>query len=462
MENNSSAPFIAIENMPANFRRPDGNLKAAFDTIEAMGVGHAFTHAYGYHRPWVQLWPSNSGYYEDTTLAVSYWDEMGPDDALAAVCTEAEKRGIPIHINIRVDNVPWRQRPEIRNANWDNARKVDLNGGRVNRMCLINPDFRAHYTGLVRDLFENYPLHGARESNEVRNPLEEFIYMGTRPNCFCVYCNQQARERGIDPDRVKAGLHKFIDLFGLLRRRGDQPPGLSTDLPDALAEIRLPRPPDGFFVSFLRILLNYPEILAWDQYQHKQQMELREELSRIIKSIRPEARVGFQISNASGLFSRAHYDLSQLSDEIDYVRPNLFTSPKGMRFLRDMMPVAATLFGDLGNDPDTAIEMMYAFFGYTPQGEKWQDLLNNRFDSRYVTDELTRIKASVNKNTAVYAGIAASDYSFQTQWRQTYEQLCEDLEAANQAGADGIFFGSIHRPWIGERIGQALRDTGWI
>src|ERR1035437_9036930 len=76
--------------------------------------------------------------------------------------------------------------------------------------------------------------------------------------CFCPDCQRKGRERGISVERARNGLMELDRRFQAARR--DQP--LT----------------DGYFVTFWRTLLKYPEILEWEKLWTDSYHQIRSEI----------------------------------------------------------------------------------------------------------------------------------------------------------------------------------------
>ena len=77
-----------------------------------------------------------------------------------------------------------------------------------------------------------------------------------RVTCFCQFCEKKGKERGIQFSRVKKGFLELEDFVRAARERR--------------------RPADGYYVTLWRLMLSYPELLAWENLWHD---SLREDLS---------------------------------------------------------------------------------------------------------------------------------------------------------------------------------------
>ena len=65
---------------------------------------------------------------------------------------------------------------------------------------------------------------------------------------------------------------------------------------------------DGVLVEFLRIIMCYPEVLAWERQWHIANDEVHQVIHDSVKGIRPDAEVGRHIAHVEGsmdMFYRA-------------------------------------------------------------------------------------------------------------------------------------------------------------
>ena len=88
-------------------------------------------------------------------------------------------------------------------------------------------------------------------------------------------CRAKARERDVSVERAQQG-YRLLD-----------------ELVRAAAQDK--RPVDGYFVTFWRLLLDYPEILSWEKLWTDSYQEVRAELYGSAKAIAPEKPFGFHI-----------------------------------------------------------------------------------------------------------------------------------------------------------------------
>ena len=186
-------------------------------------------------------------YYRDTGLKPE--DTRAPDhgklDIIAEVLPAAKKRGM--RTILWTEDV-WRY--DI--AGIEKLQEVDLYGQKARRMCVNNPYHRNFLLGLVEDYARSYDIDGIMWGSERHGALGTALGAshggrGSNPagvGCFCEFCEKKARQQGVvRVERVKEG-YKLLEQYVRAARAGK-------------------RPADGHYVTFWRILMRYPEILAW-------------------------------------------------------------------------------------------------------------------------------------------------------------------------------------------------------
>ena len=116
-----------------------------------------------------------------------------------------------------------------------------------------------------------------------------------RTTCFCEFCQKKGRENGIDVERARRGFDE-MEMFTRNCHAGQ-------------------RPRDGYFSAFWRLLLKYPEVLAWENLWAESRHELQASIYRKVKGINPALQVGWHFwQNVSfSPFQRAEENLADLS-----------------------------------------------------------------------------------------------------------------------------------------------------
>src|SRR5207253_3805643 len=128
--------------------------------------------------------------------------------------------------------------------------EVDLQGRKGGGLCLYDPNVRAFWTGLATDLCKSYGIDGILFFNERNGPLLNALgashaqsIASSRVTCFCEFHQKAAKANGISFERAQEGYTR-LDRFLQAALAGE-------------------RPADGYFVEFWRLLVEYPEIIAW-------------------------------------------------------------------------------------------------------------------------------------------------------------------------------------------------------
>ncbi len=65
------------------------------------------------------------------------------------------------------------------------------------------------------------------------------------------------------------------------------------------AALKGKRPSDGYFVEFWRLLVEWPEIIAWDRLFDATKHEVLAEVHAAVKRVRPSLEVGFHIEHVN-------------------------------------------------------------------------------------------------------------------------------------------------------------------
>jgi hypothetical protein len=90
-----------------------------------------------------------------------------------------------------------------------------------------------------------------------------------------------------------------------------------------------PRPADGQFVGFARILLRYPEILGWEREYRLGREAIGEAMYRRVKSVKPSAEVGWHVDHQPSswdLVYRAEMSYADMAPYADFVKSSSTTT----------------------------------------------------------------------------------------------------------------------------------------
>ena len=213
-------------------------------------------------------------YYKDTPLTPADMraTDFGGYDVLAAMIPEAKKRGMKTFCWVIEDNF----RPRF--GKTDEIWERDLYGRIPERHpggpCINNPGYRDFVTGLMEDYARSYEIDGIMWGSERQGALGSSLgayHNGAHSDpgqvaCFCRFCEAKGRRQGIDSERARQG-YQALGQFVRAGRGGT-------------------KPRDGYFVTFWRILLEYPEILAWERRRARRRRRGDRSCTRLPRTVR--------------------------------------------------------------------------------------------------------------------------------------------------------------------------------
>src|SRR4051812_501501 len=96
-----------------------------------------------------------------------------------------------------------------------------------------------------------------------------------RVTCFCPHCEAKAKQRGINPERAREG-YRALAAFVRSSRAGKHPI-------------------DGHYVTLWRLMLRYPELLAWEMLWTDSLRETYAAIHAKVKEVKPSVGVGWHI-----------------------------------------------------------------------------------------------------------------------------------------------------------------------
>lgn len=324
-------------------------------------------------------------YYQDTIFKNFRAPELGDFDVLGDVVPNAKKRGMKSYC--------WFEdvyNPRLLD-NFEKVAEVDVYGRKTGSACLNNPYIRNFLISLVEDWTKSYDVDGVMWCSERQGPLNHVIDARrgrATVTCFCNYCVDKGRREGINVERAQQG---FMILDQWVRAAWSQP-----------------RPTDGYLVTFWRILVEYPEILAWEKLWTDSQHEVYGRIYGTAKSINPHLEVGFHIMHHMSFspFYRAVQDYRKIRQHADLLKICMYNNCAGPRLTEYINTVHSTIWGDL--PADLALDVYYKLLGYN-EDAPFSKLAATGLSSDYVYRETKRAIADVQAANLPIAGLS-SDY----------------------------------------------------
>jgi hypothetical protein len=350
--------------------------------------------------------------------------EYGDRDILAEVMEPARQRGIGVYARILEGHGPslaWLV------PNWVKVMGIDVYGRLHHLPCWNNPDYRNYWLSTVEDLFKSYDLDGFKFGAERSGPLSNLIFSAGNqwssgvPNCFCEHCRAKAAARGIHVERARQG---FQSLYEFVK-----------NLQAGKAEAR-----DGVLVEVLRYFLKYPEILAWEYFQHESKEEVAKLMYGAIKMIKPTASVGWHVYHRGTTWDtiyRAEMDYAEIARYSDWIKPVVYHDIAGPRIRRDLEGLGQGILRDFSNEQSLA--MLYGMMNFdAAQEPQWSELNSRGLSPDYVYRETKRAVDAAAGQAAIYAGVG-----FDIPWQKDYfpsdpDTVYAATMKAFEAGADGL------------------------
>jgi hypothetical protein len=368
--------------------------------------------------------------------------EFGDLDVLARVIDAAGKHGIRVYPFILEDN----HCPDI--AHWRDLYEIDFHGrratGHPSGPCKNNPAYRGFLRGLVEDYARSYDIGGLMWGAERQSGFLNALNNAEpgRACCFCEFCQQKAKDAGIDVARARQGFGELAKLIGARQARQ--------------------RPADGYFPSFWRILLNHPELLAWENIWVRGRHDLEAELHRTMKSVNPALPIGWHVwQNVTfSPLQRAEEDYGVMREFSDFVRPAVYNNCAGERFHNFVGNSLTPVYGDLA--PAEAMDVMYHQLDY--HEAPYAQVTTTGYSADYVRREVQRaVTGLAGSGTQVWPGIDIDVPVPEGTSHCTPEGVKQAVKAVFAGGGTGVILSRNYVEMKPENLsaaGDALRELG--
>lgn len=393
-------------------------------------------------------------FYRDTGLDLRpLAPARGVPDILAGLSAAAKKRGMRI-IPIIKDYLP-EEAPGI-----EKLREFDFNGQQAETSRKANPQYRNLLAGLMEDLIRSYDVDGIMYMAERQGAFTDTLGLRFRGvqrglpgqrTCFCQHCQAKARQRGISFERARRGFEE-LEKFVATGRAGK-------------------RPVDGYYTTVWRLMLRYPELLAWEHLWHENLRELYQLLNKTIKATRPSVLYGMHIwpNVTMNPLLRAENDFAELGQYHDFIKVAIYSNCGGPRIGGYIDSVSQTMFGDL--PPEEILQFHYRVLNYSeaPLDRVRQTGLKNDFVYR---ETKRAIEGARGTKAMILPGIDVDIPIWQLDMgkaplseaaRTTRADVKKIVMQAFQAGAPGIVISREYSEMKLDNLsgaGDAIRELG--
>jgi hypothetical protein len=356
-------------------------------------------------------------FYKNTPLKKIQATDFPGFDLLEQVLPQAKAR--------RIKTYCWYEdvfRRDIEGV--DQLQETTLSGQKAATLCFHKPGTAAFWLALTEDYIRSYPIDGVMWGSERQGPFGNAIGAshggsGSNPagvTCFCEYCRRAGRERGVDPERAREGYLRLAQLVTRSRKGG--------------------RPADGYFVSFWRLIVQYPEIIAWEKLWNDGQKSIYAEIYKLVKSSRPEIEVGWHIwhNNSFSPFYRAEQDYAEFSKYSDFLKVVIYNNCGGPRLESYVNSVSKTILADFA--PDNVLAATYRMQNYNEK--PLAEIGKAGLSSDYVYRETKRAIEGVSGRVKIYPGIDIDIPTGKDEKRTEPDDVREAVTAALRGGAHGV------------------------
>ena len=387
-------------------------------------------------------------YYSGTLLGP--WPASDPEvqgvDVLERLIPVAQARGTKVYSFI-LENTHSGLTKFV--PNWPKVLQVDAWGRADAYACLRNPDYVTWLLSLVEDQIKSYPIDGLMVGSERNGPLGNVLEDGGlardgRPYCFCEHCVAAGEREGIDSRRAAEG---YRQLYALAMGH------------DGPAEVG-----DTAYIRFWRLLLTYPEIIAWEQFWHRGYESLLQRIYGTAKFLNRDVQVGWHVwhHNSFSALYRAQMPFGQIAEYADFIKPVVYNTVAGYRLHAYIRALCTSVYR--GIDEQTVYDLHRQALGYgRDEACAFDDLPGRGLSADYVRRESARTVVAVAGRAKVYPGIdvdvAAPDHVRRT----TPESVHQSLAAAFEAGVDGVILSRKYSEMDTQNlaaIGRALQTLG--
>jgi hypothetical protein len=346
--------------------------------------------------------------------------DLGNLDILDDVLPKAKKRGMKVICSIQ-DGFNY---PDDLGFVKDFA-EIDLQGRKSGAMCFFQPDVREFWKSVAVDLCSSYAIDGVLLFNERNGPLLNAIGVShaqgidaAKVTCFCPYHERAAKEHGIDFERAKEGYRRLNQYVQ--------------------ESLNNQRPSDGYYVAFERLMLNYPEIMAYNQLFDAGKNQILKDVYTAVKSIRNELEVGFHIehTNSFNPLYRASRDYAELATMADFLKVVVYNNCGGERYVNFINNICQTVFRDV--PPGELMKMNNHLLNYSNEAPI-EELAAAGLSPDYVLRETQRAKAGVTgRKCSILPGIDINIPTGDKSRKASPEDTYAATMSAFKGGADGV------------------------
>jgi hypothetical protein len=382
----------------------------------------------------------NPKYYQNTTFKNFRAPDLGTYDVLEQVIPAAKKRGIKTIC--WYEDVFRRDLPGI-----ESMQEVELSGKKAATCCFNNPNYHNWLLDIAEDWARSYDIDGIMWGSERQGAFSNVLGAShahpqpSQATCFCEFCYAKARAQGINPDRARAGFLE-LETFVLAARKGT-------------------RPVDGYYVELWRLMLKYPELLAWESLWTSSLRATQKAIYDKVKSVKSSLGVGWHIwhNNSFNPIYRAEQNLAEMAPYSDFQKVVIYQNCAGERMADYIESVGTTYFADVPRRE--LLDFHYRVLNYDHE-RNLKEIPVTGLSSEYVYSETKRASEALKGlSTKLWPGIDIDIPTAANHSKCTPAGTKGAVMAAFRGGADGVILSRKYSEMKLENLraaGEALKE----
>ena len=222
------------------------------------------------------------------------------------------------------------------------------------------------------------------------------------------------------------------------------------------------RPSDGYFVEFWRLLVEYPEIIAWDRLFDLGKHQVLAEVRAAVKAVKPNSRSASTSSTSTrSTPSSGPPAATRTWPELaDFLKVVVYNNCGGERYQRFIENVGSTVFRDVPKDE--LLRFNNHLLGYGDEASL-AALPGAGLSPDYVARETKRALDGVGGKCRILPGIDIGIPTGRNSRKASPEDTYAAVAAALKAGADGVILSRKYSEMRLDNLsaaGRAVRDSG--
>ncbi|SDE98681.1 hypothetical protein [Limimaricola pyoseonensis] len=371
--------------------------------------------------------------------------EMEGVDILDLVIPEARKRGMKVYPELMEPFFKYAGHGSantIEVPNLPQVMEIDCFGRMKDEPSTSNPDYRTWMHSMIEDQVRNYDIDGLMWCNERNSPLDQLI-QGQAPGDFSEPALDEARRRGIDPEACRRGLIRMYEFMQ--------------------AAIAGEEFDDGAFLTFLRVLMDNPEILIWERFWLERNKDLDRELYGLVKWCKPGLPFGLNVWNRNhfNIFRRAQWPWAEQTMYADWVKPITYQHQSGEIWHKEFGFFHRTILRDFDAGAAAAVMSRMLGLGAPPLDRAIQEGMD---PDVYVHDQCADALRGVHGKAKVYMGLGIDAPRVRAdQAKCTPDIAYRSVMATYRAGGHGVVlspnYASMQLSNL-DGVAQALTELG--